>query len=176
MVSVTKKSQVIKPTGNKKLTSRQTARKKSVSQTKKVVTPIKIVTRAGKDYIAAVGRRKSVIARVRLFSRGSGQIIINNVSPVEYFSWPEYVNTALQPLFLLGLQNTLDLKIKVTGGGKAGQAVAVRHGIARALVLLNEDYRKQLRPSGFLTRDARVKERKKPGLKRARRAPQFSKR
>lgn len=133
-------------------------------------------TRSNKDFLTTVGRRKSSIARIRLFAKGSGQISVNDRSLQDYFGLTDYINTVLQPVVLLGLEKNIDAKIKVGGGGKAGQAIAVRHGLARALLLLNEDYRKQLRPAGFLTRDARVKERKKPGLKKARRAPQFSKR
>lgn len=128
------------------------------------------------DYIPAVGRRKTAVARVRLLAGGSGQVMVNGLTVERYFGWPEYIQTVYQPLQILGLEKSLDARIKVTGGGKASQAVAIRHGLARALVLFNEDYRKVLRPAGFLTRDSRIKERKKPGLKRARRAPQFAKR
>jgi len=128
------------------------------------------------SYLAAVGRRKSAVARVRLMTKGTGQVMINNQTVDKYFVLPEYVNTVLQPLQLTGLDKSVDVGVMVSGGGKVGQSIAVRHGIARALLLLDENYRKQLRPAGYLTRDARVKERKKPGLKRARRAPQFSKR
>jgi small subunit ribosomal protein S9 len=109
-------------------------------------------------------------------TKGTGQVMINNQTVDKYFVLPEYVNTVLQPLQLTGLDKSVDVGVMVSGGGKVGQSIAVRHGIARALLLLDENYRKQLRPAGYLTRDARVKERKKPGLKRARRAPQFSKR
>lgn len=128
------------------------------------------------DYLATVGRRKEAVARVRLFRKGTGQISINNQELVKYFSTFDTQYTVQQPLKLLGLESAVDIRVKVSGGGKFGQADAVRHGIARALLLMDENYRKQLRPAGFLTRDSRVKERKKPGLKRARRAPQFSKR
>ncbi len=157
---------------SKKLVSAQTKTHQGAPASKQTSAPV----RSGKDFLVAVGRRKTSIARIRLFAKGSGQISVNDQTVQDYFSLADYINTALQPVVLLGLEKNIDAKIKVGGGGKAGQAIAVRHGLARALLLLNEDYRKQLRPAGFLTRDARVKERKKPGLKKARRAPQFSKR
>lgn len=150
---------------------------------KKVVAPVKPspgfvknVSKPAHGYYSAVGRRKSSIARVRLIAKGSGEIKVNNQDHKSYFALPDYISTVEQPLVLVGLDKSVDVQIKVSGGGKAGQSVAVRHGIARAILLIDENYRKQLRPAGYLTRDARVKERKKPGLKRARRAPQFSKR
>ena len=127
------------------------------------------------DY-RAVGRRKSAIARVRLVYPGSGVLTINSEQFTKYFPTFDYQYLVLQPLKLLGLEGQVSVTVKVVGGGKFGQAEAVRHGISRCLLLVNEDYRKQLRPAGLLTRDSRVKERKKPGLKKARRAPQFSKR
>lgn len=136
----------------------------------------KSVSKTTKPFLSSVGRRKSSVARIRLFSKGSGDIKINNQDCKSYFALPDYISTVEKPLVLLGLDKSVDIQVKVSGGGKAGQAIAVRHGISRALLLLDENYRKQLRPAGFLTRDARVKERKKPGLKKARRAPQFSKR
>lgn len=128
------------------------------------------------DYLAAVGRRKSAIARVRLYQRGSGKVTVNTLDLTKYFPTYDLHTPVLQPLRTAGVETTVDLTIKVSGGGKRGQSEAVRHGVARALVLMNEDFRKALRTAGFLTRDSRVKERKKPGLKKARRAPQFSKR
>lgn len=128
------------------------------------------------DFVFAVGRRKTAIARVRVFPRGAGTVAINNQELAQYFPTPDQQFTVLQPLELVGLTGKVDVRVKTHGGGKYGQAVAVRHGLARCLLKIDENYRKQLRPAGFLTRDSRIKERKKPGLKRARRAPQFSKR
>lgn len=175
---VTNKKTSAKPATKRRVTKTVT-KKQPVAQTKTTHTPIKSsldTSKVNKDFLSAVGRRKTSIARVRLFVKGSGQVSVNGQSVQDYFALSDYTNTVMQPIILLGLEKNIDANIKVGGGGKAGQAIAVRHGLARALLLLNEDYRKQLRPAGFLTRDARVKERKKPGLKKARRAPQFSKR
>lgn len=127
-------------------------------------------------YFYAVGRRKCAVAQVKVYPGGKGNIVINNKDLKVYFPPFEFQNTILSPLKLAGQDSTVDVTVKVNGGGKRGQADSIRHGIARALLLLDEDYRKSLRKAGFLTRDARVKERKKPGLKRARRAPQWAKR
>ncbi len=128
------------------------------------------------DFVRAVGRRKEAVARVRLFLNGAGTITINNQDFLTYFPTFDYQYVVTGPLKLVGLDGKVDVRVKAQGGGKFGQAEATRHGIARALLLVDPDYRKQLRPAGYLTRDSRVKERKKPGLKKARRAPQFSKR
>src|SRR3989338_8635800 len=129
-----------------------------------------------RNYIYAVGRRKSAVARVRLFTEGTGSFTVNKKSVEAYFSTFESQKIAREPLEKIEAKGIYDVSAYVRGGGVAGQADAVRLGIARALVKFNEDFRKPMRSLGFLTRDPRVKERKKPGLKRARRAPQFSKR
>lgn len=126
-------------------------------------------------YYCAVGRRKEAIARIRL-QAGTGTFNVNEKSVEQYFPSYELLQSACSPLVQTNTRETLDVSAKVVGGGFRGQAEAVRHGIARALLLVNPDYRKTLRSLGYLTRDPRIKERKKPGLKRARRAPQFSKR
>lgn len=123
----------------------------------------------------AVGRRKSASARVKL-EKGSGKITVNSKTYQEYFPYYEWQEVVISPLKALGKEKDYDISAKIVGGGKRGQADALRHGIARALVLWNEDFKKTLKSIGFLTRDARVKERKKFGLKKARRAPQWSKR
>lgn len=123
----------------------------------------------------AVGRRKEAVARVRV-DKGTGKIVVNGKPFEQYFTGSTMQTTILAPLKALGKDKDLDFSIKVVGGGKIGQSVAVQHGIARALVVWNEDFRKTLKTLGLLTRDARVKERKKFGLKKARRAPQWSKR
>ncbi len=129
-----------------------------------------------KDKITrSVGRRKCAGARVRV-DKGTGKIIINGKPFAEYFPYFELRDIVMAPLKALAKEKDLDFSVKVAGGGKKGQAVAVQLGIARALMLWNEDFKKTLKTLGFLTRDARVKERKKPGLKKARRAPQWSKR
>lgn len=140
-------------------------------ETKEIKEPKK---KSGVD-ARAVGRRKSASARVRL-SAGKGEVTVNGKPLNVYFNYFDWQETVVSPLKVLGKEKDLDVSVKVTGGGQKGQVMAVRHGIARALVDWNEDFRKTLKSQGFLTRDARVKERKKPGLKRARRAPQWRKR
>lgn len=120
------------------------------------------------------GRRKSSVARVRLV-KGTGKVIINNKPLEEYFGDGFMRLTVNQPFTLLDL-NTFDAIVNVNGGGLTGQAGAIRHGIARALVKEDANFKAELKKAGFLTRDPRMKERKKYGLKGARRAPQFSKR
>lgn len=121
------------------------------------------------------GRRKDAVARV--FVRpGTGRITVNNRDLKEYFGRDTLVQIVRQPLVVTGTEGKFDLKITVKGGGISGQAGAIRHGLARALVGVDESYREVLKKAGFLTRDPRMKERRKYGLKKARKAPQFSKR
>jgi small subunit ribosomal protein S9 len=121
------------------------------------------------------GRRKTSVARVRLVA-GSGNIVVNGQPVEEYFPTPVQQTIVKQPLEATKTAGKFDVIVKVEGGGMSGQAGAVRHGIARALLKADETLRPILRKYGFLTRDPRMKERKKYGLKKARRAPQFSKR
>ncbi len=121
------------------------------------------------------GRRKVAVARVHLVP-GDGQIMVNNRSLGEYFGTESMKIKVRQPLKALGVEDKFNVKAKVEGGGVAGQAGAVSHGIARALLQSNPEYRTVLKKKGLITRDPRMKERKKYGLKKARRAPQFSKR
>ncbi|MBI3332024.1 30S ribosomal protein S9 [Candidatus Peregrinibacteria bacterium] len=127
------------------------------------------------QYFGSVGKRKTSIARVKMFQGGSGEVIVNGLKIKEYFHGVEIEN-ALAPLTLTAQKSVVDVEAKIVGGGKVSQSDALRHGISRALLLLSPDFRHDLKRAGFLRRDARIKERKKPGLKRARRAPQFSKR
>ena len=122
------------------------------------------------------GRRKKAIARVRLIPAGDGTITINQKSLDEYFGLDTLKFIVKQPLELLGVTAKYDVIINVVGGGYTGQAGAIRHGISRALVIAEPELHSALKKAGFLTRDPRMKERKKYGLKGARRAPQFSKR
>ncbi len=122
------------------------------------------------------GRRKKAIARVRLIPSGSGEIVINDRSLEDYFPQGTTQYTVKQPLVEIGAENKYDIIVNVIGGGYTGQAGAIRLGISRALLQAEPDTRPALKKAGFLTRDPRVKERKKYGLKKARRAPQFSKR
>lgn len=130
-----------------------------------------------KDYVFSVGKRKSAIARVRIMkTRTKGlKVTINDKDYKDYFPYVAWQELVLKPLRTTGQEN-LSISIKVSGGGKKGQMEAVSHGLARALLKIDEELRATLRKEGLLTRDDRVKERKKPGLKKARRAPQWSKR
>ena len=122
------------------------------------------------------GRRKKAIARVRLIPGGEGAIVINKKTLDEYFGLDTLKYIVRQPLTLTETLSKYDVYVNVVGGGYTGQAGAIRHGIARALIVAEPELRGALKKAGFLTRDSRMKERKKYGLKKARRAPQFSKR
>ena len=130
---------------------------------------------SSKPYFYGTGRRKSSVARVRLYP-GTGVITINGRDVDDYFGLGTLKLIMNQPLDVTGNMGKFDIVANVTGGGISGQAGAIRHGIARALLLADETYRGALKAAGLLTRDPRMKERKKYGLKGARRAPQFSKR
>ena len=129
-----------------------------------------------KKYFYGTGRRKSSVARVRVYENGTGSIIINGRDINDYFGLETLKLVVRQPLVTTELVDKVDVVVSVCGGGVSGQAGAIRHGIARALLTVNPEYRASLKAAGFLTRDPRLKERKKYGLKAARRAPQFSKR
>lgn len=126
-------------------------------------------------YYEGVGRRKRAVARVRLYP-GDGQIVINNKGLKEYFGRPQDWESVLAPLELTESEGRFNMSVHVKGGGITGQAGAIRHGAARALLLVDPSLKAALRRAGHLTRDPREKERKKPGLKRARKAPQYTKR
>ena len=127
------------------------------------------------NFYYGTGRRKSSVARVRVYP-GTGKITINERDIDDYFGLESLKVIVRQPLELLGLTEKFDIVVRVQGGGVSGQAGAIRHGLSRALLEYDETLRPQLKKAGFLTRDPRMKERKKYGLKGARRAPQFSKR
>ena len=129
-----------------------------------------------RPYVYGTGRRKSSVARVRLYPNGTGKITINNRDIDDYFGLDTLKLIVRQPLVALDLLEKFDVVVSVAGGGVSGQAGAIRHGLSRALLNISADYRAVLKKAGFLTRDPRMKERKKYGLKAARRAPQFSKR
>lgn len=126
-------------------------------------------------YKQGTGRRKTAIARVRIFEKGAG-ITVNDKEYRDYFATEPLVHVVLSALSILQLEGKIKVTARVSGGGIHAQAHAVRHGIARALVAHNPNYRKKLRDNNLLTRDPRMKERRKFGLKKARRAPQWSKR
>ena len=127
------------------------------------------------QYYEGIGRRKSSTARVRIMS-GSGEFVVNEKPIAEYFTRSGDIQAIMGPLETVGRRSSIDVSVLVKGGGVTGQTDAVQLGIARALLKLDPDLRPALRKSGFLTRDQREKERKKPGLKRARKAPTYTKR
>lgn len=128
------------------------------------------------QYYYSAGKRKTAVARVKLFEGGKGDATVNGKKLKEYFGTPVQRENALAPLRITDNAKTFNVEVVVKGGGKAAQSDAIRHGISRSLLLVDPDLRSILKKEGFLRRDARKKERKKPGLKGARRAPQFSKR
>jgi len=154
-------------------------RAKAVKKTKKEEAQTAAAPEAKKvlgAYINGLGRRKTAIARVKLVKEGKGVILINGRAPEVCFPGFELGGMIANILKVVGLETAVDVVATVTGGGTRGQAEAVRLGVARALVEHNPVYRKVLKKLGYMTRDPRAKERKKPGLKKARRSPQWSKR
>ncbi len=134
-----------------------------------------MATPSKRSYLSAIGKRKTAIARVKLYQDGSGKVMVNDKEVKEYFHGTAIEN-ALYPLIIANKKSDVDIEVRIVGGGMTSQSDAMRHAISRALLLLAPEIRPDLKRAGFLRRDARIKERKKPGLKRARRAPQFSKR
>lgn len=124
---------------------------------------------------SATGKRKQSVARVRLVP-GKGKILVNSRDFKEYFKRESLITIITEPLKLTDTENAYDIMVDLSGGGVSGQAGALRHGISKALLEINEDYKPILKKEGFLVRDSRIKERKKYGLKKARKKPQFSKR
>jgi len=138
----------------------------------------KAIKETGKTdrFFEAIGRRKTAVARVRLFTKGDKEFLVNNKSYQKYFSLSADQETAVASMKKMKCLDKFRVTVKVKGGGHAAQAEAIRHGTARVLVDFNNNFRKRLRKAGFLTRDPRMRERKKFGLKRARKAPQWAKR
>ena len=128
------------------------------------------------QYFYGTGKRKTAIARVRLYPDDPGPVIVNGKPMEEYFNWSPWQNTIAEAFAVTETNNKFRVVAKVTGGGVNAQAEAIRHGIARALVVFDESLKIPLRKNGLMTRDSRIKESKKYGLKRARRAPQYTKR
>jgi small subunit ribosomal protein S9 len=149
---------------------------KTEVKTDETVETVEADSKKKNEYLYAVGRRKSSVAQVRVYKKGEGKITINAKDIDKYFPAKILQDKLTAALKTAGQQDKLDVSIKVKGGGSSGQAEAIRHGIARALIQLNPNFRKPLKKSGYLTRDPRRKERKKPGLKKARKAPQWKKR
>jgi small subunit ribosomal protein S9 len=128
------------------------------------------------QYYEGIGRRKESSARVRIFPGGTGRLVINDKDGSDYLSREGDFEIVMQPLTVIGQERSYDISVHVNGGGVSGQRDAIRLGLARALLELDPELKPQLRDAELLTRDARVKERKKPGLKRARKAPTYTKR
>lgn len=127
-------------------------------------------------YYYAVGKRKTSVAKVRLYPNGEGKVEVNGKPAKEYFTVSTQLGTVLEPLKVVEQDKNVNVTVQVMGGGTTGQAQAIRHGIAKGLLVMDEKFRPPLKRKGFLTRDARKVERKKPGLKKARRSPQWAKR
>ncbi len=174
------KSKVTSKKDLKKPVKKKTEEKKAVAKKEiAIVSDEKekkgVVSSEG-EYIEAVGRRKTSVAIVRLFTKGKKEFIINDKVYSDYLSTLELQESCVAPLKKMKCFDNFRVTVKVRGGGINSQMEAIRHGISRALVVFNSDFKKRLRRVGYLTRDPRQRERKKPGLKRARRAPQWKKR
>lgn len=152
------------------------APKKSAKEIKAPIAELPVKEITPERYWEAVGRRKTAVARIRLFTRGDKGIWVNSKPLAEYFPYPHLQRIASEAVETMKSNDRFRVSAHVRGGGTHAQAEAVRHGTARALVLFNPDFRKRLKRAGFLRRDPRMKERKKFGLKGARRAPQWAKR
>lgn len=155
-----------------------TKEKKTISASenkggKKAEKKEKIAEFKGK-YTKAIGRRKRAVAQIRMYEKGEGRVIVNSMPAEDYFDDIQ-TGTVFQPIKLAGIKDK-DFSVLVKGGGKSAQSEAIRHGLARVLVAFDEGYKLPIKAKGWLTRDPRRVERKKPGLKKARRAPQWSKR
>ena len=178
-----KKAETTEEVATVKKTTKRTTKKaeetaEEVKEVKKAPakkTTAKKATKSAVQEFLGTGKRKTSVARIRL-SVGTGNIIVNGKDIKEYFVLESLVGIAKQALVLTELENTVDVRANIYGGGIAGQAGAMRHGVAKALVEFKPELRAELKKAGLITRDARKKERKKYGLKKARKAPQFSKR
>jgi len=163
----------------KKTTTKKISKKKSAPKPKKVVKKksVKIEKKkVSEKYIEAVGRRKTAVARIRFWTKAGEEFLVNEKGYKDYFPTIESQKIILSPLEIISIEDKLKISARVKGGGSHAQAEAVRHGLSRALIKFNPEFRKQLKKAGFLTRDPRMRERKKFGLKRARKGPQWSKR
>jgi len=158
-----------------KRTTKKAEESEEVAEKKPAKRTTKKATKAVAQEFLGTGKRKTSVARVRL-TVGSGNITVNGKDIKEYFVLESLIGVAKQALVLTELENSVDIKANIYGGGIAGQAGALRHGITKALIEFKPELRAELKKAGFVTRDARKKERKKYGLKKARKAPQFSKR
>lgn len=177
----TKKKPSKKEEKTKKATKEKVKKKTKKSPKEKVSPrasqlPPKKTKEKPTKYFEGVGRRKTSVARVRIFTQGEKTFLVNDKTLEQYFPTFELQQTVLAPLQKMSCIDRFRVLVKVGGGGFHSQAEAVRHGISKSLIIFNPEFRKKLKKSGFLTRDPRMRERKKFGLKRARRAPQWKKR
>ena len=172
--TITKKEK--EPKAAVKKRARKVAQKPAAKPAEKTAEPILAPEAKAEKYHEAVGRRKTSTARVRLWTRGDKTFLVNEKPLETYFPTFELQQTALAALNTMKCLDKFGVVIRVAGGGVNSQAEAVRHGISKALVLFNPDFRKRLKKAGYLIRDPRMRERKKFGLKRERRAPQWAKR
>ena len=168
-----KTTRVVKKKAPVKKAAKKEAVKKPAAQP---IAKKKVAAGGAKEYFYANGKRKTSIARVRLYPKGKGVLTVNNRDGTNYFPTDVQQQIVVIPFKITGNLGVFDITVRVTGGGPMSQAEAVRHGIAKALFEYDPSLRITLKHAGLLTRDSRIKERKKYGLKRARRAPQFSKR
>lgn len=166
---------VVKKTKVSSATKEKSPSQQPAKEAEEVTEKAKVDNRPAK-YYEGVGRRKKAVARVRLFTRGDKDFSVNSKPYIEYFPTKELQQLADGALTKMKVTDKFSVSVLVRGGGIAGQAEAVRHGTARALLKFNADFRKRLKRAGFLTRDPRKKERRKFGLKKARKAPQWAKR
>ena len=164
------------PKVKKKIKKRGRPKKIKKVVSKKAEKPKIEVKPKPEKYFEAVGKRKTAVARIRIFTRGGKMFLVNEKLLESYFPTFELQQIAKAALEKMKCLDKFRISAKVKGGGLHAQAEAIRHGIAQALILFNPDFRKRLKKAGYLTRDARMRERKKFGLKRARRAPQWQKR
>jgi len=175
MAETIEKKPAAKPAA--KIAAKKPAASKPAAAKKPAVTAAKEpAAKKTEKYYEAVGRRKTATARVRLYTKGDKELMVNGHPFGLYFKGAEFKNVVESPLVKMNCTDRFRVTAIVKGGGVNAQAEALRHGITRALVLFNADFKKRLKKSGYLTRDPRMKERKKPGLKKARRAPQWAKR
>ncbi len=175
-----KKTAAAKPAVAKKpATAKKAPAAKAKTAAKPAAKPAQVESAPKKKpdkYYEAVGRRKTAVARVRLYTKGDKVFLVNEKEFGDYFKNEDFKEIVEAPLVKMNCTDRFRVTARVSGGGSNSQAEALRHGIARALVLFNADFKKRLKKSAYLTRDPRMKERKKPGLKKARRAPQWAKR
>lgn len=175
-----KETKEAKPAAKKTVAAKKTPVAKKSAETKAkpaAKTPAVDSPKKKPDkYYEAVGRRKTAVARVRLYTKGDKDFLVNDKSFADYFKNESFKEIVEAPLIKMNCTDRFRVTARVSGGGSNAQAEALRHGVTRALVLFNADFKKRLKKSGYLTRDPRMKERKKPGLRKARRAPQWAKR